>query len=250
MWRVLSRLEFTTQCIEFILTEDGMNRLKGMVLGVAFMALPAIAQGQTITFDDVNTTPVPPSPLCQYPLLPNGYHGLNWDNFYVLKGSGYVDVNPLIGYTHCLPPSGYWTGVVSSPNVAFNNGGDPAEVGVSSGNTFTFNSVYMTSAWRDGLNVLVQGYHGATLLYHQLLVVNTYAPTLEVFNWTGVDAVWFTPSGGDPSYYIGDGTYVAIDDLTVSNVTPEPATLLLLATGLAGIGGVIRRRRQKKNIDS
>jgi hypothetical protein len=35
------------------------------------------------------------------------------------------------------------------------------------------------------------------------------------------------------------------DDLTVSNVTPEPQTLLLLATGLAGIGAVIRRRRQK-----
>jgi hypothetical protein len=204
-----------------------MNRFKGMVLGFAFMAVPAIAQAQVINFDDVNG--------CNFPQLTNGYHGFDWNNFYVLQSA-----NINCSYT----ASGYVNGLVSSPNVAYNAYGSPAQV--SSANPFTFNSVYMTAAWHNGLTVVVTGYLGATQLYQQTFTLNTYAATQFVFNWSGVDKVDFTSYGGTNPGYGGDGTHVAFDDMDLnSNVTPEPATLLLLGSGLTGIGGVIRRRRQK-----
>ena len=206
-----------------------MNRLKGAVLGLAFMALPAIAQAQLITFDDAMTG-------CGSTGLSNGYQGFNWNNFYVLNAT-----------PGCYQASGYTNGIVSSPNVAYNSYANPASVSLAG--SFTFNSVYMTAAWNDGLNVFVQGFVGVNPVYSQLLVINTNGPTLFAPNWTGVDEVLFTSSGGTPHGYSGGGTHIAFDNMLMNNatVTPEPATLLLLATGLAGIGGIVRRRHQKNS---
>jgi hypothetical protein len=232
--RVLSGIRRVTAIIR---TEDRMGRLRGTVLGIAMGVLPAIAMAQTITFDDVNTSPPTPTGLCPVPQLPNGYDGFSWNNFYVLDGSS----------TYCMVPGGFRFGVVSGPNVAFNGFGDPASV--SSSTPFTLDSLFMTAAWTNGLNVLVQGFVGANPFYSQSFVLNTYTPTRFVFNWTGVDSVSFASSGGVDAGYIGHGEQIAFDNMSMTvNVTPEPATLLLIGTGLAGIGGAVRRRR-RRNIE-
>jgi hypothetical protein len=203
-----------------------MNRFKGMVLVLAAMAIPAAAQAQVIGFDDLGNT-------CGTQLT-NGYQGFNWNNFYVL--------NPAF-CGGSLAVSGYAHGTVSQGNVAYNAFAQPAQV--SSPNPFTFNSVYMTGAWNDGVSVVVTGWLGSTQLYQQTVTVNSHSPTNFVFNWSGVDMVDFNSFGGVDQGYGGGGSHVAFDDMDLgaANAAPEPVTLLLLGSGLTGVGAWRRRRR-------
>jgi len=70
---------------------------------------------------------------------------------------------------------------------------------------------------------------------------NTADNQLNLFYATGTQ--WGTNYA---LYTYGGGAYPSIDNLsaTLSNVTytPEPVTLILFGTGLAGIGGFVRRR--------
>ncbi len=201
-----------------------MKTLPKLMMAAAVLLLSSIsfAGTQTINFDSL---PGDESPI------PNGYAGFNWNNFY--------DVNPQI-----IGPSGYENGLVSSPNVAYNGYGTPANF--TSTTAFTLVSGYFTGAWNDGLNIEVQGFdqHG-NLIDDTNFLVNTSGPTLETFNWSGLYDVNFISSGGVNHGYGGSGTQFVLDNLTTSTSAPgvpEPGTLVLLGTGVLGLFQTARRR--------
>ncbi len=82
-----------------------------------------------------------------------------------------------------MPPSGYQNGIVSGTYVGWIDNG--ARITRDGGGTFTFNSVHLTAAWRDGLHVTVQGWLGGSLAQSRNLVLDTSGPSFQVFNWPG-----------------------------------------------------------------
>lgn len=214
---------------------------RALCVALAAMMPVMAARGQeTITFDDV-TTPTS---------LGVGYHGLDWRRFYVVNGSS-------MG-------AGYANAAVSGDNVTFGPGEEFVST-ISSGSLFTFNSAWITSAFKDGATMTVKGYTvpagypppedltpfapGAESFFSQF-IINSESPLFVAFDWTDVYRVTFTSMGGvtaqpggDPG---GDG-YFAVDDIAVNyGVAPEPSTLLLTASAFAAVVGIGRRRRTSR----
>lgn len=159
--------------------------------------------------------------------VPNGYNGLNWDNFSYLNG-----------VTYGISGSGYQNGVISPDNVAYNAYGNPAAF-FSSPTPFYFGSAYVTAAWNTGLVVTVTGSLNGVQKYTQSFVVDTTGPTSVNFNWGGIDRVDFSTAGGVDAGLGGGGTHVAIDDIFI--LAFDPAAM---ASSLSGVTGVSQRIAQ------
>ena len=138
-------------------------------------------------------------------------------------------MSPSNGYASVL---GYYSGVVSPNNVAFNENGDPASITVSGG-LFDLDSAYLTSAIDSVplLDIQVQGFVGATMLYNNTYTVNNSGSTLINFDYSGIDSVTFT-SGEEP---------FAMENLTVSVPEPKSLNLAFLFISLA-IASILWRR--------
>jgi hypothetical protein len=178
------------------------------------MLLTTAVQATILTFDEL---PPPPGPKLSS--IPDGYGGFDWTNFnYHLNDFG-----------------GFKNGCVSPSNVAFNW---KAGIAKTSDGLFDFTGAYFTGAWNDDLNITVEGYLGPTMIYTKTVVADYYYPTWYTFDFLGVDALWFSSSGGyDVDPLDGWGTHFVMDNFTF---VPEPATIALLGLGALSL---LRRKR-------
>lgn len=210
--------------------------LVGTIALVLSIGSVCSASATVLNFDDLSEFGVPPTP----------YNGFDFTNFTAFDGGSVGN---------------YPNGVVSSPYFIFSGGQSnvaaPVDVvgtiAADSG-TFIFNSVYMTYGWLPGLQVIVDGYNGASLIDTQTVTLNASAATQFTFNWTNLTSITFEGVAGtgtsDP-YSCGsfNCTQFTLDNLEVNDpvpgTTPLPATLPLSASGLGALGLLLRRAKRK-----
>jgi len=201
--------------------KSNLNWIGRCAVGLALFCVPGLCStGTLITFDDLSAG-------VGGVQIANGYAGLNWSNFYALDGPSYG--------------GGYAAGVISSPNVAYNGFGAPASF--SSPAPFTLDSLYLTAAWNDNLQVTVTGLNNGQAIAGDTatLTLSATQPTLFAPGWSGLTEVDFTSFGGTPHPgYEGGGDHFALDNLAI-DATPEPS-FTWAGLGLLGALGLFKLR--------
>ena len=180
-----------------------------------------------ITFDDIT-----PNRLANFgpnfAIPPANYGGLSWTNTIVEPATSFIPGSLNLN--------------VSAPNIAtdVNYLGytlTAAPIQFSSADPFQFKSAYFIANQIEDLNVTVNGLREGIIVDTRSFVVGTATPVLGLFNWTNVDTVIMSSSGGNnPTRHKS----FSIDNVVISAV-PEPASISMFLAGLGILAAVGRK---------
>jgi hypothetical protein len=206
-----------------------MRRTLAVLSAVALAAIVARpVSAQTYGFDTLT---------CGSGAGLGSYQGFSWNGF--------------LCYDATLPSVGpgnnnLATSVVSLKNIIYNRGGSGSSI--TRATAFNFTSGWVTEAVNNHPETYrISGWLGATQVgYVDVLAGN--AAQFITFNFANVDKIVFTnvtPCFVNTPNPCGNAG-VFVDDVTFdapTSAVPEPASIVLIASGLVGVGLVTRRRR-------
>jgi len=80
-------------------------------------------------------------------------------------------------------------------------------------------------------------------LYDQTVVASATNATLFTFNYSDIDSLYFSSSGGQPAFGGIISEQFIMDNFTFEFI-PEPSTFLLAALGGGSLVAFLRRKRE------
>ncbi len=204
----------------------------GVVGAMITMPTTAVAQMQTVDFGTAGIFNCSGVPLAQP--IPSGdarFGGLTFTGFSLTQTG-----NAFSGTANCRATNGSSLGGVATTMSS-----------ISSDGLFVFNSTtFRRSINAADVSVMLTGMRGGSQVFQQIVTASSNDFVMFTPSFMGaIDRLEFAASGGSaltgPQFQIDDFAFTAANIAVV----PEPASMLLVGTGLAGLLAGARRRRNK-----
>ncbi len=180
---------------------------RNIVLSVVLFCISNHAGALVIDFEDIHGVLDPDATN----VMPSGYAGFSWSGKFRAMTIELLDDKP-----HWI---GYKNGMIGSV-AAYTSGAAGTNTVSMSGELFSFNGAYITSAWRYDQDVTVEGLLDGTVIYSETHLTSGDQAYWFDFDFQGIDMLRIIPGeGGD---YMGNpsGSHLVIDNITVN---AEPA---------------------------
>jgi hypothetical protein len=231
-----------------------MIHLLRLTLIAAALIVPNAVQAQhTITFEGTGCNQTGPG---YFASVRNGYESFDWNNFYAFDMHDPAcagNRNFFLG----APPSGLYNGVHSGDWDAYDPGCCIALTMSRPGDPFNVLGLWATSELLTGMKLTVLGFGaGGGLLYNNVFTIDSNAPSYLDLEYMGIESLsmsWVVGTGVDAQGNSATSRF-AVDDIVVSGsdivndptTAPEPASIVLMLTGLSVISGIAAGRRTKR----